>query len=84
VPGIGTEDTIQVLIEVLPDGELAWSRSGRFGFARVLATSLGPLRTRQILKRIERASDRFPGHPPGFARRRYVVDVTVNFRRNSA
>jgi len=80
VPGIAPSDSIQLLIEVLPDGELAWTHSGRFGFAQVLATSLGRVRTRQILRRVEAASRHFPSHPDGFARRRFVVDVTVNFR----
>jgi hypothetical protein len=81
VRGIGPTDTIQVLLDVLPNGELEWTRSGRYGFARIVRSSLGRIRTHQILRRIERASARFPVHPPGFARRRYVVDVTVNFKR---
>ena len=80
VRGIGRKDMIQVLLEVLPNGDLAWRGDGRFGFARVLRSSLGRLRTRQVLRRIERASLRFPKHPKGFARRHYVIDVTVNFR----
>lgn len=81
VPGIGPDDTIQVLLDVLPNGELAWTRAGRYGFAQVLRSSLGRTRTRRILRRIERASNRFPAHPAGFARRHYVVDVTVNFSK---
>ena len=80
VPGIGPRDTIQLVLEVLPDGTLARTGYGRFDVARVTRTSLGRLRMRQILKRVERASARFPDHPAGFAKSRFVVDVTVNFR----
>jgi hypothetical protein len=80
VRGIGREDTIEVELEILPNGDLAWKGDGRFGFARVLRSSLGSLRTRQVLRRIEHASSRFPQHPAGFSRRHYIVGVTVNFR----
>ncbi len=80
VPGIGPRDTIQLVLEVLPDGTLARTGYGRFDVAHVTRTSLGRLRMRQILKRVERASARFPDHPRGFAKSRFVVDVTVNFR----
>lgn len=82
VPGLKRTDAIQVLLHVKPDGSLAWRGSGRFGFARVLASTVGRIRTRAILKRIERASWRFPAHPAGLKpRRHYVVDMTVRFSR---
>jgi hypothetical protein len=80
IPGLGRGDAIQVLLRVRPNGRLAWSRTGRFGFADVLRSSLGPLRTRSILRRIEQASTRFPPHPRGLRKQLYVVDVTVRFR----
>lgn len=79
VRGITSRDEIQVVLRVAPSGELAWTRAGRFGFVEVLASSLGPVRTRAVLRRIERASLHFPPHPEGLRRRHYVVDVTVRF-----
>lgn len=84
VPGLTRRDGIQVVLRVKPNGELAWTGSGRFGFAQVVASSVGPVRTNAILKRIERASRRFPAHPSGLKRRHYVVDVTVKFSRTLA
>jgi outer membrane biosynthesis protein TonB len=84
VPGLTRRDGIQVVLRVKPDGGLAWTGSGRFGFAQVVASSVGPVRTHAILKRIERASRRFPAHPAGLKRRHYVVDVTVKFSRTLA
>jgi hypothetical protein len=81
VAGISMRDSIRLVLTVLPNGDLEWTRDGRFGFADVLASSLGPLRTRQILKRVERASVHFPAHPQGLRGRRYVVDVTIRFDR---
>lgn len=79
VPGISARDSIQVVLTLLPSGELAWTREGRYGFAEVLRGTLGPLRLRQILKRIEIASARFPPHPHGLRSRHYTVDITINF-----
>lgn len=72
VPGIGVFDSVHVLLTILPDGRLE--------AAVVLASSLSVRKTRQILRRIEQASTRFPGHPRGFRRGKYVVDVTLRFR----
>jgi hypothetical protein len=80
IPGLGRGDAIQVLLRIRPNGRLARSGTGRFGFADVLHSSLGPLRTRNILRRIEQASTRFPPHPQGLRKPLYVVDVTVRFR----
>ena len=79
VAGISARDSIQLLLTVLPNGDLEWTRDGRFGFAEILRSSLGPVRTRQLLRRIERASAQFPGHPDGLRSRRYVVEVTIRF-----
>ncbi|HET6585589.1 MAG TPA: hypothetical protein VFG69_19150, partial [Nannocystaceae bacterium] len=81
VPGISERDSIQIVLTLLPNGELAWTRAGRYGFVDVLHSTLGPLRMRQVLKRIEIASARFPPHPHGLRSRHYTVDVTIRFSR---
>lgn len=80
VLGITKRDSIELQLSVLPNGRLARTGNGRWDFVRVIRTSLGPLRTRGILKRIQNASARFPSHPDGFSKRRYVVGVTVHFK----
>lgn len=79
VPGIGARDSVQLVLEVLPDGSLAMVGPRRFDIATVVRTSLGWLAIRQVLRRVATASRRFPDHPRGFSKHRFVVDVTVNF-----
>ncbi|MEM9458609.1 MAG: hypothetical protein AAGF11_30820 [Myxococcota bacterium] len=80
VPGISKGHSITILLRVSPEGRLVWTGTGRFDFARVLATTLGPLRARRVLRRLERASWRFPPHPRGFERTYYELDFTVRFK----
>lgn len=80
VPGISKGHSITILLRVSPKGRLVWTGTGRFDFARVLTTTLGPLRTRRVLRRLERASWRFPPHPDGFERTYYELDFTVKFK----
>jgi len=84
VRGIPSGHSIRIGLRVLPSGRLARRGLGRFDFAEVLATTVGPVRTRGILRRIERASLRFPRHPAGFPRRYYEIAVTVNFTGKGA
>lgn len=79
VPGISAMDTMRLSITVLPNGELAWTKDGKYGFAEVVHTSLGRVRMNQILKRIMIASARFPAHPHGMRQRYYTVDITFVF-----
>lgn len=79
VPGISAKDSIEIELEILPSGRLARRGMGKFDYAVVLASSVGPLRTRGILRRIASASRRFPPHPTTFPRQRYVVGFTVCF-----
>ncbi len=80
VPGIAPHDTLELLLRVRPNGRLLSVGNGRFDVAQVVATSVGRLRVRQILRRVEQASHRFPRHPKGFRGRYYVVGIKVNFR----
>jgi hypothetical protein len=80
IPGLGPLDSIEVVLEVLPSGRLARRGLGKYDYARVVRSTLGPVRMRAILRRILRASERFPPHPSSFPRQRYVVGFTVNFR----
>lgn len=84
VAGISRRDTIEFELMVLPNGRLKRTGSGRFDVANVVRSSIGPVRTRALLRRIQRASSRFPKHPKGFERRVYVVGVTLRFTRNRA
>jgi hypothetical protein len=81
VPGIAPRDPVELLLRVGPDGTLVKVGPGRFDYAQVVRSSLGPWRTRRLLDRVLRASHQFPAHPDGFARRYYEVGITVNFRR---
>lgn len=80
VPGLREQDSIEVVLEVLPSGRLAHRGLGKYDYAQVIRSSLGPLRMRAILRRILRASQRFPPHPASFPRQRYVLGFTVRFR----
>ncbi|MCX4247621.1 hypothetical protein [Paraliomyxa miuraensis] len=80
VPGLSPKDSIEVELEVLPSGRLARRGLGKYDYARVVRTTLGPMRLRAILRRILRASQDFPPHPSSFPRQRYVVGITVEFR----
>lgn len=80
VPGLGAKDSIEVELEVLPSGRLARWGLGKYDYARVTRSTMGPLRARAILRRILRASEGFPPHPASFPRERYVVAITVRFR----
>lgn len=80
VPGLGPRDSIEVVLEVLPSGRLARRGLGKYDYARVVHSTLGPARVRAILRRILRASEGFPPHPSSFPRERYVVGFTVRFR----
>jgi outer membrane biosynthesis protein TonB len=80
VPGLLRHDSIEVELEVLPSGRLARHGLGKYDYARVVHSTLGPLRLRAILRRILRASYDFPPHPSSFPRGRYVVGFTVRFR----
>ncbi|MEM6995348.1 MAG: hypothetical protein AAF721_32865 [Myxococcota bacterium] len=84
VAGIRPRDTIEVELRVLPNGRLAKMGDGRLAFANIVRNSLGPVRTRALLRRIKRASARFPRHPRGFGRRHYVVGFRLNFKRDAA
>lgn len=84
VAGISRRDTIEFELMVLPNGRLKRTGSGRFDVANVVRSSIGPVRTRALMRRIQRASSRFPKHPKGFERRVYVVGVTLRFTRNRA
>lgn len=84
VPGIPAGHSIAVLMRVLPDGRLQRRGVGRFDFARVLTTTMGPLKTRRFLRRVERASQRFPRHPDGFEQRYYEVAFTMKFTDDRA
>lgn len=79
VPGIGVSDSVHIVLTILPDGRLARTGKGRHGYIEVLSSSLSARETRQILRRIEQASARFPKHPRGFPRSKYVVDITLRF-----
>lgn len=79
IPGLRSRDSIEVVLEVLPSGRLARRGLGKFDYAQVVHSTVGPLRMRAILRRILRASWRFPPHPSSFPRQRYVVGFTVNF-----
>lgn len=79
VPGIPEGHAIQIELRVLPSGRLSPRGLGRFDFARVVRSTLGPVRTRWVLRRVERASKRFPPHPDGFSRKVYEMDFTVRF-----
>lgn len=81
VPGLLPHDSIEVVLEVLPSGRLARHGMGKYDYAKVVRSTLGPLRLRAILRRILNASHGFPPHPSSFPRRRYVVGFTVNFRK---
>jgi hypothetical protein len=80
VPGLGSRDSIEVVLEVLPSGRLAHQGLGKYDYAQVVRSTLGPLRMRAILRRILRASQEFPPHPSSFPRQRYVVGIRVDFR----
>jgi hypothetical protein len=80
VPGLGPQDSIEVVLEVLPNGRLARWGLGKYDYAQVVRSTLGPLRMRAILRRILRASQGFPPHPSSFPRQRFVVGIRVNFR----
>lgn len=80
IGGICSDDSIQLVLEVLPDGRLARVGRRRFEVARVENTTLGRFLQWQVLRRVARASERFPPHPAGFTKARFVVDVTVRFR----
>lgn len=80
VPGLGPRDSIEVVLEVLPSGRLARRGLGKYDYAQVVHSTLGPLRLHAILRRILRASQGFPPHPSSFPRQRYVVGFTVRFR----
>ncbi|MEX1361931.1 MAG: hypothetical protein AB1Z98_02330 [Nannocystaceae bacterium] len=80
--GIPSGHAIQIGLKVLPSGRLARSGLGRFDFAKVFASTVGRVRTRAILRRVERASRRFPRHPAGFPRRNYEIAFTVRFTGN--
>ncbi len=84
VRGIPSGHSIRIGLRVLPSGRLARRGFGRFDFAEVLASTIGPIRTRGILRRVQRASLRFPRHPTGFPRRYYEIAVTVNFTGKGA
>lgn len=86
VPGIRSTDSIRLVLRVKPNGSLAWIGSGRFGFAQVLSTTLGPVRTRAVLKRFERGSWRFPAYPEEMQGRRrwYEMELTLRFTRSLA
>lgn len=84
VAGISRRDTIEFELMVLPNGRLKRTGSGRFDVANVVRNSIGPVRTRALMRRIQRASTHFPKHPKGFGRRVYVVGVTLRFTRNRA
>ncbi len=79
VPGISELDTMLLRITVLPNGELAWTREGKYGFGEVLSTSLGRVRVSQLLKRVMIASARFPPHPQGMRRANYPVVIRFVF-----
>ena len=80
VPGLRPRDSIEVELEVLPNGRLARRGLGKYDYVRVIRSTLGPVRLRAILRRILRASYGFPPHPSSFPRQRYVVGFTVRFR----
>lgn len=80
VPGIADGHVIQIELRLRPDGRLAPHGLGRFDFARVLRSTLGPLRNRWILRRVERAAKHFPPHPEGFSRKVYELDFTIQFK----
>lgn len=80
VPGLRSRDSIEVVLEVLPSGRLAHRGLGKYDYAQVVHSSLGPVRMRAILRRILRASQGFPPHPSSFPRQRYVLGFTVRFR----
>ncbi|MCH9685764.1 MAG: hypothetical protein K0V04_30305 [Deltaproteobacteria bacterium] len=80
VPGIFERDTIELVLRVRPDGRLVWVGQGRYDFVQVRATSVGRSKTRRLLRRVLRASKRFPAHPSGFRRKYYEIAFRVNFR----
>lgn len=80
VPGLGSRDSVELVLEVLPNGRLARWGMGKYDYAQVVHSTLGPLRMRAILRRVLRASEAFPPHPSSFPRQRFVVGITVNFR----
>ena len=79
VPGIHVDDTVEFELRLLPSGRLAMIGDGRLDVAIVVRSTVGPLRTRALLRRIKRASARFPRHPPGFPRRHYILGFSVTF-----
>lgn len=81
VPGIWPHDSVEVELEVLPSGRLARHGLGKYDYARVVRSTLGPIRLRALLRRILEASHGFPPHPESFPRKRYVVGFTVTFPR---
>jgi hypothetical protein len=80
VPGLGARDSVELVLEVLPSGRLARRGLGKYDYAQVVRSTLGPLRMRAVLRRVLRASEDFPPHPSTFPRQRFVVGITVNFR----
>lgn len=80
VPGLRPHDAIEVVLEVLPSGRLARHGLGKYDYAQVVRSTLGPVRLRALLRRIHHASQAFPPHPSSFPRQRYVVGFTVRFR----
>lgn len=80
IGGLRSDDSIQLVLEVLPDGRLASVGRRKSDVARVGNTTLGRIMQRQVLRRVARASKRFPPHPAGFTKARFVVEVTVRFR----
>lgn len=84
VPGIADGHVIQIELRLRPDGRLAPHGLGRFDFARVIRSTLGPLRNRWILRRVERAAKHFPPHPEGFSRKVYELDFTIRFKDGRA
>lgn len=84
VPGLRPRDSIEVVLEVLPSGRLAHRGLGKYDYAQVVRSTLGPVRLRALLRRILRASEGFPPHPSSFPRERYVVGFTVRFHDRHA
>ena len=82
VPGIWPHDSVEVELEVLPSGRLARHGLGKYDYAKVVRSTLGPVRLRALLRRILKASQGFPPHPESFPRKRYVVGFTVTFPRH--
>jgi len=81
VPGTTIHDVVEIDLRVLPSGRLAFAGSGRLEVGSIVRNSLGPLRTRAVMRRIRQAAERFPRHPKGFRRRHYIVGVQISFKR---